>query len=549
MTASLPNTPASLVAQSQARNVYRLAIVLIIAATLILPLYLVVAWQVHSWLLVVAAAAFVLLDVLAYNSLRFSRRGRQDIGAGHLTGGLLFVALVNAAIVSGTGLMFGLGSLLMTAVLATQIVVTQRWINRALVLAVIVGILSGLLEIFPPPFQVPVHSFQAAIPVLSVSLMMVFAGFVAVNFRSYSLSNKLIIAFLVVTLVSVGIVVSAINIVMRLRFSSLAAQNPAIAQAMTATFQVSLLATIAAIALACLGAILIAGVLARPIAHLTEVAREVKTGNLSVEAKVETNDETGVLAATFNSMTSQLRQTLQDLELRVSERTRALETSAQISRRLSTLLDEKLIVAEVVEQLRAAYDYYHVHIYLWDAARENLAMAGGTGEAGRTLLARGHHLQAGRGLVGRAADTNTVVLATDVLQMAGWVPNPLLPDTKSEVAVPIALGEQVLGVLDVQQDSVGALKAADADLIQTVAQQTAIALQNARSYAQAQREAQTEVLLRDITQKIQSATTAPAAMQTAIRELGKALGAERVSVRLTAEATGEAEPAERVTRP
>ncbi len=548
MTATLPNLAGSQVAQAQARNVYRLAIIIMVAATLILPMYLMVGWQVHSWLLAGVGGAFALLDALAFNSLQFSRRGRQDIGAGHLIGGLLFVALVNAAIVAGTGLMFGLGSLLMTAVLATQIVVTQRWVNRALVLAVIVGALSGLLEIFPPPFQVPVRAFQAAIPALFIGLVIVFASFVVVNFRAYSLSNKLIIAFLTVTLLSVGIVALAVNLVMRLRLASLAAQNPAVAQALTAILQVSLLATIGAIALACVGAILLAQVLAQPIAHLTAVAQEVKTGNLQVEAKVETGDETGLLAAAFNSMTGQLRQTLRDLELRVSERTRDLEISAQISRRLSTLLDEKSIVAEVVEQLRQAYHYYHVHIYLWDAARENLVMAGGTGEAGRTLLARGHHLQAGRGLVGRAADTNTVVLAADVLQMAGWVPNPLLPDTKSEVAVPIALGEQVLGVLDVQQDTAGALKAADASLIQSVAQQVAIALQNARSYAQTEREAQTEARIREITQKIQSAATAPAAMQTAVRELGRALGAERVSVRLAPADTDKTEPAGRATQ-
>ncbi len=228
----------------------------------------------------------------------------------------------------------------------------------------------------------------------------------------------------------------------------------------------------------------------------------------------------------------QARQDRELLELRVAERTRALETSAQISRRLSTLLDEKQVVDEVVEQLQAAYRFYHVHIYLFDAAREFLELAGGTGEVGRLLKAQGHHLAAGHGLVGRAADTNTVVLAADVSQMAGWAPNPLLPDTRSELAVPIALGGQVLGVLDVQQNTVGGLKPADAELIQAVAQQAAIALQNGRSFAAAQREAQAEALIRNITQEIQSATTAPAALQVAVRELGQALGARQARVRL-----------------
>ena len=231
-------------------------------------------------------------------------------------------------------------------------------------------------------------------------------------------------------------------------------------------------------------------------------------------------------------VSQEVQQDRELLELRVAERTRALETSAQISRRLSTLLDEKQVVDEVVEQLQAAYRFYHVHIYLFDAAREYLELASGTGEVGRLLKAQGHHLAAGHGLVGRAADTNTVVLAADTSQMAGWVPNPLLPDTRSEVAVPIALGGQVLGVLDVQQNMVGGLKASDAELIQAVAQQAAIALQNARSFAAAQREAQAEALIRNITQEIQSAATAPAALQVAVRELGQALRARQARVRL-----------------
>ncbi len=276
----------------------------------------------------------------------------------------------------------------------------------------------------------------------------------------------------------------------------------------------------------------LARVLTGPVVRLNAVARQVASGDLAVQAKVETRDEVGALAITFNNMVDQLRQTLIGLEQRVADRTRAIETSSEVSRRLSTILDQKQLALAVAEEVQRAFHYYHAHIYLYDETEQNLVMVGGTGEVGQLMLGRGHKIPRGRGLVGRAAEANQVVLVSDTQADPSWLPNPMLPDTKSELAVPIAVGSHVSGVLDVQHNIVNGLGEQDIFLLQSIANQVAVAVQNANLFTQTQRLADREALVNVIGQKIQTATSVEGVLQVIARELGAALNVQRAFVQV-----------------
>lgn len=241
-----------------------------------------------------------------------------------------------------------------------------------------------------------------------------------------------------------------------------------------------------------------ANTLTKPMYQLVEATRRVASGDMKGQIKVETQDEIGELAQAFNNMLTRLQELIGHLE----ERTRALEISAEIGRQVTSILARDELLKFVVNHLRNEFNFYHTHIYLIEEDSGDLVMTEGSGEVGRQLKERGHRLPAGKGIVGTVTSFNEHFLSNNVNEVLNFVRNPLLPHTNSELAVPLRKGERVLGVLDIQSEQFDRFTPEDVSLMQAIADQTAIALDNARLLTESQQALQeVERLNRRITRE------------------------------------------------
>ncbi|GEM_PF-685801 len=230
--------------------------------------------------------------------------------------------------------------------------------------------------------------------------------------------------------------------------------------------------------------------LVRPITALTQAAAALANGQLDKPVVVKRDDELGLLAKAFNSMADQLRTAIDKLEQQVAARTRRLEIVAALSERLNQMLSMDELLAEVVSGIQKHFGYYHVSVFLLDEPPQKLTIAAGTGHGGQELTAQQFSipLNTPQSLVAHAARTRELVKVDDVHQVSHWLAHALMPDTHSEIVVPIIEEGKVIGVLDVQQNKVASLDETDANLLRSLANQLAVAMHNVRLHTLAQQE-------------------------------------------------------------
>ena len=229
----------------------------------------------------------------------------------------------------------------------------------------------------------------------------------------------------------------------------------------------------------------------RPIDSLTQTAESIAAGDLTATASIESEDEIGVLAETFNDMTGQIRDLIGGLEQRIAERTQDLErrtrylaATAQVGRAVAVILETDQLIQDVVELIRVQFGLYYVGLFLLDEAEEWAVLQAGTGDAGRAMLARKHRIRVGEGMIGWSVERGESRVALDVGEDAVRLATTELPETRSEAALPLRSRGRVLGALTVQHTQPGAFDEDTLVVLQTMADQVAVAISNAQLFQQ-----------------------------------------------------------------
>jgi GAF domain-containing protein/HAMP domain-containing protein len=227
-----------------------------------------------------------------------------------------------------------------------------------------------------------------------------------------------------------------------------------------------------------------------PLANLADTATRIAAGELDLTPQVERQDEIGALAGALAAMTVQVRELIHDLERRVTLRTRELEqrsshleAAASVGSVVTSILDTNQLIGEVVRQLRDQFGFYYVGLFLVEPGTDWATLRAGTGEAGQTMIERGHRIRLGTGMVGWTIAHGVPRIMLEAGDDALQLSTPELPETRSEAAIPLRSRGRVLGAFSIQDDKPGRFDHDLLAILSTVADQVAVALDNAELFA------------------------------------------------------------------
>ncbi len=224
-----------------------------------------------------------------------------------------------------------------------------------------------------------------------------------------------------------------------------------------------------------------------PLKELISTFKAVEAGDLSKRAKVTATDEIAEVTMHFNRMVASVEELRGTLEKQVEERTRLLKATNDLAKVSSSIHDPDELLAKIINMFTDQFNYYYAAIYIIDPSEKLAELKEATGEAGKVLKQNHHRLElTGKSMVATSIREKTPRISQNTSDEKQRVENPLLPYTRSEVALPLIAGDRVLGALNVQS-----MKASDfgievIETMQNMAGQVAVALENARLFQETQ---------------------------------------------------------------
>jgi len=235
--------------------------------------------------------------------------------------------------------------------------------------------------------------------------------------------------------------------------------------------------------------IISANYLAKPIVGLRDAAEKISQGDFTYRiTKIPGTRELADLAIDFNSMTANLSELINDLEQRVAERTADIERKSDqlraasfIARQTAEVHDLASLLDIVVRLVSDRFGFYHTGVFLINEAGDEAVLQAASSEGGLRMIENGHSISVGAlGPVGHALSQKRPRIVFDIGTDAVLFNNPDLPMTRSEAALPLVVRNKVLGVLDIHSDKPQAFGPDDIEVLQILADQVSVAIENAR---------------------------------------------------------------------
>jgi HAMP domain-containing protein/putative methionine-R-sulfoxide reductase with GAF domain len=273
--------------------------------------------------------------------------------------------------------------------------------------------------------------------------------------------------------------------------------------------------------------------LMRPLGQLAEFADRISRGEWGHRVPETSDDEIGALASSFNRMADDLSGLYGSLEARVEERTQQVRTAAEVARAVTSTPNLDDLLRRAVDLIRERFGYYHVTIFMLDETGANAVVRESTGEIGQLMKARGHGLAVGSpSVIGWVTANNQGRIATDVGRDPIHLKNELLPETRSEAAVPLQVAGTVLGALDVQSKELNAFSPEALEVLQALADQLSTAIQNARLAQDSALAAERARMLTAVTGQFGGLMDVEQVLETAAHTLHRVLGQPEIVITL-----------------